>query len=136
MYTCVINSHTSQGILVLYLNRIHAEADLRILQGGGGGVLDRNSSRGAGLWRGILILTSKHTAWCTPVVEMRGGPNVQRTLAFMLSREPRQKILDRKTPPPQCFTLFRTLVHTLLVQSDPVIPCFFNGHQAVRINEV
>ena len=37
---------------------------------------------------------------------MRGGaggltpPNVQRTLAFMLSRETLQKILDRKTPPP------------------------------------
>ena len=46
------------------------------------------------------------------MVEMRGGggvrgvkppPNVQRTLAFMLSRETLQKILDRKTPPPQMF---------------------------------
>ena len=51
------------------------------------------------------------------MVEMRGGgsggltppPNVQRTLAFMLSRETLQKILDRKTPPPpNCFTLFHT----------------------------
>ena len=44
---------------------------------------------------------------------MRGGaggvnPHVQRTLAFMLSRETLQKMLDRKTPPPKCFTLFRT----------------------------
>ena len=53
-----------------------------------------------------------------PVVEMGGGvrgvnppPHVQRTLAFMLSRETLQKTLDRKTPPPppKCFTLFRTL---------------------------
>ena len=41
-------------------------------------------------------------------------PNVQRTLAFMLSRETLQNILDRKTPPQKkkCFTLFRTLFHS------------------------
>ena len=49
------------------------------------------------------------------VVEMRGGgsggypppPNVQRTLAFMLSRETLQKILDRKTP-----QMFYPISHT------------------------
>ena len=46
------------------------------------------------------------------VFEMRGGggqsppPNVQRTLAFMLSRETLQKILDRKTPPPNVLPYF------------------------------
>ena len=47
------------------------------------------------------------------MVEMRGGgvrgvnpPNVQRTLAFMLSRETLQKILDRKTPPPNVLPYF------------------------------
>ena len=68
------------------------------------------------------LVTGNSMGWMNPVVEMRGvrgltppPPKCARKCANLRNLKANVQILDRKTPPPKCFTLFRLLDESMFM---------------------